>query len=309
MYDAALLYVLEVLRVVNNDLHNMHVEQPVKLDHIYPGMKGTPDDWYYNPNSKILFVWDLKFGHGFVDEYQNPQLMIYASGILRALGIDDTEVLVHMTVVQPRCFGHNPIRTWSINASSLRPFIIQLEAAAHRAMGKEVQCVPGHHCRYCVRHVCQALQETIYMMVDVINNNVTGLQLEGDALGDELKLLNYMTNMVKFRKTAIEEQIINEIKGGKSVKNWSIKTKYGREVWKNDIDVNQVVMMGDLMGVDIRKPLALDTPTQAKAKFKKAKKDVDIIKQYSHRPETGVTLVEDNIDNVKRLLEESNNDD
>jgi hypothetical protein len=69
------------------------------------------------------------------------------------------------------------------------------------------------------------------------------------------------------------------------------------------------VMMGDLMGVDIRKPLALDTPTQAKAKFKKAKKDVDIIKQYSHRPETGVTLVEDNIDNVKRLLEESNNDD
>lgn len=47
-------------------------------------------------------------------------------------------------------------------------------------------------------------------------------------------------------------------------------------------------MMGDLMGVDLRKPVELDTPAQAR------KKGVDesVIAAYSETPMTAIKLVE-----------------
>lgn len=300
MYDAALLYAQTIIDKCGDNIHKLHVEQAVTLDHIYPGMKGTPDAWYYDEVKRVLYIWDLKFGHVFVTEYQNPQLMIYISGILQQLGISDNEVLLSMNIIQPRHYGSNSVREWCVNATAIRPFIINLEAAAHRIMNGDTTCVPGPHCRHCRRHVCNAIQDTIYNCVDVVTESHP-IDLQGAALGNELKLLNHIAQLVKFRQTAIEQQVELNIKGGHFIPGWDIEPKYGRTAWKDDIDQKQVIMMGELMGVDLRKPEALDTPTQAIAKLKRAKVDSNIVKQYSHRPSKGMKLTENNVDDLRNV--------
>lgn len=47
-----------------------------------------------------------------------------------------------------------------------------------------------------------------------------------------------------------------------------------------------IIMMGDLMGQDLRKPVELDTPAQC------IKKGIDpaVVEQYAETPSTGVKL-------------------
>jgi hypothetical protein len=62
----------------------------------------------------------------------------------------------------------------------------------------------------------------------------------------------------------------------------------GRERWKKDVPHAEVIMMGDLLGVDIRKPVEMDTPAQVR------KKGIDesVIAEYSETPMTALKLVE-----------------
>ena len=65
---------------------------------------------------------------------------------------------------------------------------------------------------------------------------------------------------------------------------------YGRSRWRKDTPIDEVIMMCDLMGIDARKPVTLDTPAQI------LKKGIDesVISLYSETPMTGFKLVEDN---------------
>ena len=64
-----------------------------------------------------------------------------------------------------------------------------------------------------------------------------------------------------------------------------VKSRDGLSRAKNG---KMIMMMGDLMGVDLRKPVELDTPAQAR------KKGVDesVIAAYSETPMTAIKLVE-----------------
>lgn len=101
------------------------------------------------------------------------------------------------------------------------------------------------------------------------------------------------------RLSGLEEQALHEIKQGQHVTFYSAKTTYGRKRWKKDVPVDQVIMMGDLLGQNLRKPQELDTPAQC------IKKGIDpsVIEQYAETPVTGVKLEQVDERSIRSVFE------
>jgi hypothetical protein len=103
-----------------------------------------------------------------------------------------------------------------------------------------------------------------------------------------LKLLRRAQKAIEYRLSGLEEQAIHELSNGGLVSYFSTERGKGRERWKKDVPHAEVIMMGDLLGVDIRKPVEMDTPAQVR------KKGIDesVIAEYSETPMTALKLVE-----------------
>lgn len=317
MIEGAMMYVQYILDYSNRNgsLQNTHVEEKINLDSIYPGMSGTPDCWIYNPNVPEIVLLDLKYGHGYVDEFENPQLMIYAKGIMdyyQIDGVTDQHIDIRMVIVQPRSFSdEGAIREWKIKGSDLRPYVNQLKTSAHIAMDTNdiTTCESGTHCRYCrARQSCTVLQKTVYNAIDVIESPVHN-DLAGNDLAFELHLLKRMKDLLDYRISAVETQVETEIKGGKLLPGFSLKQGYGRKKWTKD---KGLLKFMDSMGVDIRKPDAFITPTQALTKLKAIYKklnfalDDNVISKYTEVPMGKMKVVEDDPNLIRKIFAKGN---
>lgn len=294
LFDAAREYVNEVVGYcnANGQIGSLHVEERTDLSHIIPDWYGIPDAWVWDPETRVLAVWDAKFGHRFVDAFENWPMLLYVSGILNQIGLSDHErqfIGIRMTIVQPRGFHSGDIvRTWSIGYLEFTKYLQQLTDAIADVQCESPTCVVGSHCTTCsARAHCDTLKTAAYEGMDAIGQLATH-DLHGHALGVELRLLRRAAAALDARLSGLEEQAIHEIKAGKPVTFFGTKQGYGRERWKKETPHSEVVMMGDLMGVDLRKPVELDTPAQAR------KKGVDesVIAAYTEIPMTALKLVE-----------------
>jgi len=305
MIDAAKTYVTDILKYCNihGTLSFVEVDTEVELDSFYPGMKGHIDACVFNTAKAELVIWLLKYEYGHVDVTENPELMLYAGGILDEMGIDgiaDQNLTITFKMVQPRSFHHDgPVREWTVNGSDLRPFFNQLKAAADIAMQGTGQCITGTHCRYCKgRYKCTALSKSVYNAFDVITSTAP-INITGNNLSVELKLFRRMSELIKYRLSALETQTERELLAGKVLSGFKLQQGYGRKRWCKDTNTKEVLMMADLLGVDLRKPDNLDTPTQSIVKFKKhakamgVKYDPKVVEQYFETPKTGLKIVED----------------
>lgn len=305
IYYGAMTYVNEILNYCNETglLQSLHVEEKLDISIIYPEMSGTPDCWVYNPNNVELIIWDLKFGYGHVEAYENPQLMIYIAGILQLLnieGISDQLLTVKMIIVQPRSYhSDGNVREWVVKASELRGYFNKLTYAANQAMNGEGLCSPGIHCRHCTgRFKCTSFSKSVYNYLDVITS-ATPMELTGQNLVNEWKLLNRMLKLIEYRKSAIDSQVEASLQNGEFLPGARLNKSYGRERWKKDVPVNQLLNMAKMYGADISKPENLDTPNQSLVKIKAAAKkfnvkvDKSLIEQWIEKPFTGYKVVED----------------
>lgn len=286
LFDAAREYFNEVWGFCNKHgvLQQLHVEEPCPVPG-YDNWYGIPDAWVYVPQSKVLRIWDAKFGHRIVDPFEHWPMVIYAFSIIETYRLDVD--IIDPVVVQPRGFtSTGTVRQWSLTPDELRVYRQQVNDTMLRVLDTAPQCTPGPHCLDCsARAHCDALQQQGYAGVDYVKSLQTH-NLTGHALGVELKLLQHAQEMIKMRFSGLEEQALHEIKQGQHVTFYNAKTTYGRKRWGKDVQVEQLIMMGDLMGVDIRKPVELDTPAQC------IKKGIDpaVVEQYAETPVTGVKL-------------------
>lgn len=263
----------------------LRVEQPVKW---WADAIAIPDVWAYEPKECTLIIWDGKFGHSLVEIYEHWPLLIYAMSISRLLKDDGLLIdEIELRIVQPRGFHTDgTVRTWRLSPSELDDYERQLTSSMWEVLGDSPTCTPGPQCKTCTaRANCDALQRTGYDNIDYVNSLSTHT-LSGHSLGVELKLLQRAQEMIKMRLSGLEEQALHEIKQGQQVPYFAAKPTYGRKRWKKEITVEQVIMMGDLMGQDLRKPVELDTPAQC------IKKGIDpaVVEQYAETPSTGVKL-------------------
>lgn len=292
IFDAADDFAKDVITGCTGMLSKMVVEQRIDLDHLFPGVYGFADVWVFDEPNNHLTIWEGKFGHSLVEAFENYQNLTYVSGILEKLGIDghqEQSLKVTMKIVQPRGFHRDgPIREWTDTAANLRGYFNTLVAAFNDAYA-DPKCNSGPHCKTCSgRYGCETLQRTAMSALDYSGEVFDG-SLSGDNLALELRILKRASDAIKNRLTGLEAQATSQLRNGQQVPGYQLLQGYGQTRWKRDINVEEVIMMGDLMGEDLRKPAQLVTPKQV------IKKGVDesVINLYSETPMTSLKLVDD----------------
>jgi Protein of unknown function (DUF2800). len=289
LFEAAREYYNDVWGYCNSHgipRSEIQVEKPVSLEHHLPGWFGIPDVAVRNTELNHLIIWDGKFGHSLVEVYEHWPMILYAGGLIQN-GDGFEPDIIELRIVQPRGFhSEGTVRKWCLTMDELSDYLSQIDIALREVLSDSPICTPGPQCKNCTaRAHCDALQRTGYDNIDYVAQLQTHT-LSGHSLGVELKLLQRAQEMIKMRLSGLEEQALHEIKQGQHVPFYTAKPTYGRKRFRKDIPVEQLIMLGDLSGVDIRKPVEVDTPAQC------IKKGIDpaVIEQYAETPTTGVKL-------------------
>jgi hypothetical protein len=260
MQLAVEMYLNDINTVAHETGQHATFEEFVSCPTIHLSNGGTPDAWLYDPVSDVLYVWDFKYGHGFVDHFENWQLINYAAGLLAKLAKNPNRKVV-LTIIQPRCFDkRGPIRRWSITERSLQPYFDRLIAAYKAAHYSDAECVTGPECDYCAaRHACVALQRSAYRGVELSTASLS-IELDGTSLGIELSILQKAQDRLTARIDGLIEQGKQMARRGDRVAGYHLEQGFGREKW-SDGSIAQM-MFGDV----VIKPQELITPKQAIAK-------------------------------------------
>lgn len=280
--DGVAVYVTDVLKRCQDGgyLQKMQIEQTVMVDRVSPLNWGTPDCWIFDASSGHLTLWDFKFGRVPVENHENWQLIDYTIGVLDSItggnGISDQMISVELRIVQPRAFHPDgTCRNWIIKGDDLRTYANQLKLSAEQSQLPNPPCKSGDWCGHCLAsHSCHTLQKDVARVADRIETlQLIDMTPENTAV--ELRYLEKALALVKERYEGLSAQALEQQKNGVVIPGYSIGYGRGSTVWtKPD---SEVIALGDLLGVDFRKPEAPITPTQAK----KLKVDETVINSYS----------------------------
>lgn len=292
--DGVNAYVTDVLKACNDNglLQSLNIEQKVSIDRVHPDNWGTPDaDLYDAENGKII-VWDLKFGRTPVENRENWQLIEYAIGVLDRVtggnGLKDQHLQVEMRIVQPRAFHVEGVcRGWTVTGDDLLAYANRLSNAASEALGDNPTCKTGEWCKYCTAaRGCSTLQKSCAAIADRVESlNLHNLTPEHASV--ELRYLRQAKILLKQRLEALEVQALADIKKGVVYPGFG--RGFGRGSFNWDKPDNEVIALGDLVGVDLRKKESPITPTQAL----KLKVDEAVINSYATKYQGSEKLVTD----------------
>lgn len=292
--EAAQMYIDDIRRICTDNglFQGLQVEQPVTIDRVHPQCWGTPDANVFDKNRGILYVWDYKYGWGIVEAFENWQTICYAIGLIdriRGYGnpnFSDEHIQVCMRIVQPRPpHEDGRIRTWTVRASDLRTYANILHMAAHRAMEADAKTTSGPHCRYCsARHVCPAYHRSVGYALDVTSHNVPN-ELPPAAIGAHITELRRAKDYIMWMLSAREEQALTLVRKGGLIPGYAPEHGRGRLTWTRP--KSEIAALGDLCGVDVRKPVDVLTPTQAM----KEGMDESMVQKYSKIRKTDLKLV------------------
>lgn len=301
MADGADLYYDDVVRTLQPyGLTPQHcaVESRVAIPRVHPQSRGTPDCYVTVPGKPMkLFLWDYKFGHRYVEVFQNFQCVEYAAGIVGHVPDLDPGVEIVITIVQPRAFHREgPVRRWRTTLADLRALINIASTGAHEALGPQPRTRVGPECRDCrARHACPTLQAAGYADMDFARHE-TPLVMSPAAAGLELKFINRAMQRLKARASGLEEQLKAAARRGEQTPGWLLQPGESRERWK--VPAAQVVAVGQALHLDLSKPVDAVTPTQARQKGMHP----DIVAQFAERPPAGMVLVEDDGSAARRAF-------
>lgn len=268
MCEAAesLLRHVQALCAEHGEQPNFRVEQRVVIPRVHAECWGTPDVALYFSNARRVYCLDFKYGHGFVEVFENWQLVAYLAGLLDLWQIDglaDQSTSVVGTIDQPRSFHRDgPRREWRVMASDLRPLINRLSHAAHEAMGEDPKLRVNPECDNCkARHACPQLQAEGLRGIDRSGSAVP-FDLPAHAAGIELADLRRAIKALEARETGLSKQIESMLTAGERVPFWGIEHVPGKLAW--NVSAAEVLALGMVSGQSLAKPPEPITPTQAK---------------------------------------------
>lgn len=299
MIEGADMYVEAVRKIVPV---GGQVEQRVDCSIIHPLMWGTPDFWHYDPATLTLHVSDYKYGRRFVEVYECWQLIAYALGIITSGACGGQVERIVMTIVQPRSYHRDgPVRTWTIPRGALMAFLPLMQASSRAAVREDgtfnpdAMCVVNPGCRDCTgRRACVTLQTAGMADIDLAGAP-TPFDLSPVALGNELRMIQRAIAQLEARASGLEEQAISTMTAGTDVPWFRLDRTQGREKWMKS--VGEVLALGDMFDLNLRKKPEAITPVQARA----AGVPENIIALYSARPGGEVKLMPDDGSHANRV--------
>lgn len=299
MREAAVEYATDIMTTCAEPTELL-IESKIDTSCIYEDTYGYVDACVIDAKTSTITIWDAKYGHTLVDPYENWQMISYAYAIIteRLNGLQSNGWTVVLKVYQPRGFHRDgTMRSWCASADDLRAHFNVLRNQAHLSMGGNARCTTGSHCTVCpARHACDTYRRVNYAILDQVGESI-GTDLTGANLAVEVMMMRRAQKILNSYVKAIEEQAIAESKQGKALPGLTVEQQVGRLSWRKDVDQQEVIAMGDLMGVDLRKPRELLTPSQCNKKI-----DAEVIEGYSERVVKGYKLVELTEDRIKQIF-------
>lgn len=266
MIEAADLIVEDVRQTLapyGMTLADCVTESPVDIKRVHADCWGTPDIRAWLPGKRLV-VWDLKFGHRYVSEFENLQLLGYAFGALDTAGISDLEASFDLRIVQPRAYGQGgPIRSWVLTqAANGRALINVVSNAVHQALGDATPTTrTGPACRDCRGRLgCEAFLRAGQDAMEYAGTAVPH-DMPAEAMGVELRYARRAYDTLKARVEALEEQATSMIRRGQRIPHWGVTNGDGRTEWSKP--PKEVLAMGTLLGLQLTKPAAAITPKAA----------------------------------------------
>jgi hypothetical protein len=267
--------------------YSARIETPVQITRVHPTKCwGTPDARQHNAERKIVRLADYKFGHEYVDEFENWQMLAYSVGVADELGVfDDMSYSYEMTVVQPRYYGAEPVRTWTIQGAGLKHYAERMKEAVRLAESAEPPVRSGTHCTHCpARTACATFRKTVGHAIDYAGRPEVMLSTP-EQIGAELVLVQEFIKRLEARETGLSAVAEALIRGGARVPNYSLEQSVGRLAWTVPLEV--VELSAKMVGKSALQPPKLVTPTQAKDR---KLLDSRIIAAYSDRPTGAMRL-------------------
>lgn len=296
MVDGAKLYVDYVLTTMQGVVPK-NIERRTLPGAIHDECWGTPDadDWLGN----TLHIFDYKYGHRFVEVFENEQLICYAADRLADLGgLDDQLAWVHFHIIQPRSFHRDgPIRDWRVRASDLRAHTNRLRGLAHDALrpGAPTVASPAA-CRDCrARFRCDAAHAAGLDAAGVAGSSVP-FDLTDVEAGRFLAYLRRAKAQLEAMESGLVEQVEKALKRGVFLPQWQLEETQSRERWI--VPDEAVIQMGREMGKDLSAPVKCVTPPQAR----KLGIDASVISAYSQRPRGALKVVPLDLTHAKKVF-------
>lgn len=328
MFAGAMLYARSL-----GDAHpDLHLEERVEVRRVHEtDCAGTPDGFRYFPDAraayatcpeglpvdrfnagliKLIRVGDYKYGHRYVEVFENYQLGPYATGVADKLGLDDNDpnLYVELILVQPRNYRPGgPVSIWRSQLVNLRAMINIASNAAHRALIPLTEpnaplATTGAHCLDCrARHVCATLQRNSMHLAD-FSHTAERVELPPGALGQELLIVQDARKRLEAREAGLLAQAEAVLRAGHAVPHYHLEPGRSILTYHEDVKTDELVGLGDLIGINLRKTLErkdlVVTPTQAI----QLGIDETVMKSYASRPKGALRLARDNSVTARKVF-------
>jgi len=248
---------------------------------------GTCDFFAVDWANRAIYGWEYKYGHRYVEEFNNPQGVAYFAGIMSHVGLTFDDILrddwhFRLAVAQPRCYDpRGSFRVWAADAAEMIIEIEKLRQGA--ALPADLTCT-GPHCLDCPgAHACGSLRMVGGAAIDISRRSVPE-DLTPLNIGLEIKFLTEAQQRLETRLEALTEQADFMMRNGQNVPLVRFEIGYGKETWS--VPTEEAIMIASAFGVDIQKPATV-TPKQAQAAVKDNPDAVAALKAIAFTPKTG----------------------
>jgi hypothetical protein len=254
------------------------------------------DFWSFDAVAGVLYVLDFKYGHGWVEAFENWQLLAYAVALMeKAMESGYVPKEVRLGIVQPRAnHPDGPVRWWKFNGELLRNYRNNMFQAMRQATIENPPTISGPHCRYCrgLLH-CHTMDAALAICMDVAGRSGDSIK-DPDAEAWELMLIEKAIKTLGYKKAALETAIFERLKTGGKAQGYETTNTWSALAW--DVDA---IAVGRLTGKDLRQEEKPITPTQAIDRGILTEAEA---KKMAGRKQTGLKLRPINLERVRRIL-------
>ena len=252
--------------------------------------KGRCNFFIFDEPHLRLCVVSFRYRHTYVDEFDNPQLLCYDSGLMDRFSINgksDQWLRVENTIIQPRCYQADPIRTHKFTALTRRAEFNKLASAAAEKIGGEGKCVPGPYCSECsaIYNCSAAFGSGIALYEAATQPSIA--DMEPTELSRRYGLILRAQERIKALANSYGSHIEAILHKGTVVPGYLLEDSFGNLDWS--VPMAEVIALGELLGKNLKKDGVI-TPTQAKA----LGIDEATIAAYSTRKKQGRKLIPEN---------------
>lgn len=303
--------------------HNtLRLEDPVKTSAIHPEHSyGTPDAWRVfefkdwgkavgeaiaapfvaRGFTHVVRVGDYKYGHRFVEVFENWQLLDYGFGVLERVNLSDEHVLFEFILVQPRSYHREgAVRYWRVPAIQLRDMLNVAFNKAHEALGPNPVASTGEHCIDCdARAVCVTFRNSVANIVDYTGQPEL-MPLDAVAMGNELRIVDMALQRLNARREGLAVAVESTLRAGARVPHYEMAPGRSNWAWREGVTPEEIADFGDLIGISLRKPPAVFTPTQA---IDAGVSEAAIREDYAYRPPAPLKLKATDSKEIRKALE------